>query len=1786
MIKDIQELNFPKIDGKQYATLSQADVSLQDMGEKSITAQIEIDGELTPDFSFDWEVAFKGEKYIMPLRQPQGSKEGTSLNSKIDLTFQHWAVYQLKRWYFFDYVSQGAGTMPIISSYNVPLQLNLKDFCEYLSNVCLYYFGDKITVDFNDPAKYPDTGWQYSDEKAPIEINNSYVWDVIIKLYELYTVHWWIEPNGDIDHYVIKIGYPTSEISHIFKYGFDGGLMKVERQVQDDNIRNMIIGRGGNKNLPYRYFKKHDENNKTFSPDPDWIPELANIPFTELHGATFRSYVHGWKAKHITEYRDYYKSHQDEYKTKYGYDYPADEVWIVTTPTADDAYAPWAWTRGYTDTKFNPVEFVADAFNINDSGYGVENGSSIAKYGELMGGLENNEDIYPTIQGVEIDPYGRIDECVDVEEITSNDTDIDVNANNDAKVETLPAISLPSPTEFGKLQRLTLRTTEVSFIIPEGKYGDFDEGVKEITISKYKTVVALFNDNGHWSFGEITTEIPIGENDNVIIEDAKVIVTDIRTGEEMTASGIPSGEYSAYAQITIYNPTDSVLTVDLKCKSPKLVTATPNPVMGNTWDIWIKNIFDSQKDNNETDLEYVNRIWTPIMGDKEKNEAKIVFSDGMLAMSQDYKFTIVKGGVHYDTSKTLYEFNDGTKSTDSVNAAIHGGIKATYPSHWRLTLGKCDADLESIGVLQPSVERQAVAGDHFFFIGIDMPHMYVLKAEERLDNWKTDELVKIKDVKPTWVVSLDKVRMFNYGNPDALIDEIAIGKIIRLADKRFILTDENTEKSYITLYLQALTYKYTAPTDKDANILPDIEVTLSDEYTSNTNSVSQLNGEVSALQKQIGSVSSIDSLIKSVGDNRYIRKDISDVAAGRVNFIQGLDCEKYSKFGGGAQFGQSFADGLTGFGGKIDEYGDGWLGGLHLRSFLEVPELRYNRTEISIGNTWNAPGGGVIESVNIDSTTTGTITLHLEPGEIGAVAVGDLCQGIFHDSIVYPNNATQDKDDGRGNFMFAGFCTVYFEVTEIVRSGDNSVVKYSLRPTSERWTNTYHPCEQMKFVCYGNVSDTARQTSRYATRTYERYLKGVNTWEIGADNIGAQFGDLSNLSLWGMNMTGYSAYLNNIYMTGRIEQLVGVTPSMQLKYDNDNFLPEGKTKELNCNITIGWEDVTKSAKSWSIERITDVQLEDEYWNRSDKAELFNGTFTFTHDDLGGNESALFVISARVDGVAVNESLLLRAAPQGEQGCVYRVTQWQLNKEYHNDNELSSDGIRYIDVILIPNSSLASKAIGYICKTTHTSSVTNAPGSETGNAYWDEMNSLAPILTPLLIADGAIVTLLQSNQVRVMKDDGSTVNVGLGGGEFPLWIGSQNPTDANFYVDDAGRAHMTEAEISGKVISGVLGGKHVEIQPDNQAMKIYNDEGVEASSFEGNTYNSILDILGNESSIPKPFSVTQPSGYKAVAGKVDGTNSYNDEFNISGSVYTDGITEVKISGKFATTYTQSTDPTPNPQADIITPPLTPEVVKSASARIWFYLDTYSDASLKVRTNSQLIVEYNKPNSSVTLQNHKVRTTTGGYHVLRIKISISATGAMMSATASWGDSVTSGWAITASSVNDFYMSKFFANGFCLGQSVSDYVMVYNQVAGGMKLIMENNGYGVAVSDKGIQVKHHEGSWMGLPLLVFSGKVNGASTDAGCSIDKYHSFNNKTPSITRISQGVYRLTYPSTWMQSLSMELSSLIINVTSCTSLISANILEQTTSSYIDIELSRSGTRQDGSFIINISHIDPE
>jgi hypothetical protein len=913
MIPQIKEINFP-----EYATLSTATASLVDMGEKSITTQVKIDGSITPDFSYDWAIEFQGETYIQPLREPQASKGNESISSLIDLTFYHKGIYDLKRYFFVSVVELNAGTL-MADNYIVPLRLNIAEFVDYLNNVLSYYYGSTYKVFLNPDYEYEET------DRKDIDINYTKIWDVLTKTYEWFGVRWtWETQQDDVEYYFIKIGYPSIEVSHTFEYGFEGGLLKFERQVQDPEIANMVFGRGSSENIPFRYFKNKSEDNPTFPADPDWIPELENIYFANLRGKTFRDYVKGWKSN----------PNRDTLNGTLKIE-PIDPNLFLTS---------FAYNRGLEDTKFAPIEY-------------VKNDISIQEYGEIQKGLEHNEEIKPTIQGVTIDGIGRVDEIVDVEPIlvdeSTEDTEIEgkvIDIEYDERVDVRSQSS-----------SYVITTTTKRYVVPNGYVGAFlkdasitatefvngtfksmfgeqvlsekresytnplrvevlfirvinDNTKEEITnlvniqggtnirveysirvtefLKNYREgmnvdgvgwvgniltlddsgyIVASFSWQldytpvhgqilGNYESGTIrksqsktisangtsqvvftTEQFTIAEKDAPATSvempyritsslkggayDARpnVVAINVETGETITSLNLPAGTYYLQNSIQIANLADQQQTFKVELLPTYIYYSYDSASWKPTFDICVKNIWQTTPNKLEEDYAYEHRVWDAILGNHLGDDAKVVFSSGRLSGHSDWEFLIADTPKR-DTSKTI------------------NGV----PSEWRITLYKSDAEMEATDKWLPSIMTQANAGDHFYFVGIEMPHQYVLWAEEKLDKYKIAELSKVLDVTSTIVVQLDKVRLnqLRENNAQPLLNSLRVGNYIKVADSRFI------KSPYRMLHLQSITYTWELTTI----MLPNIEVVLSNEIATHPNPFEDIKRKIDNTEDRIKDV--------------------------------------------------------------------------------------------------------------------------------------------------------------------------------------------------------------------------------------------------------------------------------------------------------------------------------------------------------------------------------------------------------------------------------------------------------------------------------------------------------------------------------------------------------------------------------------------------------------------------------------------------------------------------------------------------------------------------------------------------------------------------------------------------------------------------------------------------------------------------------------------------------------------------------------------------------------------
>lgn len=836
MIPQIQEIGFGPGTAKSYATLHQATVSLQEMGERGISTQVRIDGDVVPDFS-GWELEFKGERFILPTAVPQAAKDNTTRNSLIDLNFTSWIILELKRYYFMSLSQIDAGTA-IADKYKASIILPLKQFVELFNRVLNYYFGNTVRMDLFQP----DT---YSTTPIAVDIDYTHIWDVLLKLYDLSNVRWTIAVENGV--YVIKVGYAADSIDdHDFEYGYEGGLVRFERQVQDESITNVLLGRGGENNIPYRYFKQQDPQNPEWEPDPDAVPELANIYFDRLRDAAFRWYVRGWM--------------QNPNR---------DTSWDATHtfPTYSDIPEEYqyAYDRGRTDEKFNPVEFAKDD-------------DSIAKYGERWGALEDNDKIFPTIQGVVRDPIGRVDEVVAVSEIITDDIRA---ASENAAVETnvrgaTLSLSLPTNTEHSDLRYVDfLIRGKGSFTVPEGKIGYFDKsGEWALTFNSYTATPP-------WAPREYTFELSEEQKNylsTAIFVDttrAEVRVYSKQTNEEVSSASIPAGAYYYKLYIYLNINMDMILnatawgiplfylpTLQLNITAGTggmlLVSSVPNTDEWKpTFDIWVKNIWETTQGQEESDETYAARVWEKILGDRVGNEAKIVFSDGFMSISEDYEFQIASYPV-VDRSRTF---------TDSDGH--------TYQSEWKITLRKSDAEFGATGLFIPnaSASGKPQAGDHFFFIGIDMPFQYVEWAEEHIHASKLESLQGTSDINPTWVINLDKVRVHTIEEADygtALADRLAAGATVWIKDRRF------TSGERLRLFVQSITYTWNEPSDGSPYLVPDIEVVLSDKVNAPEGVVQKLQGSVDVIHSTYAKTSDLEAVVRSVTTPLFLKKTGED----------------------------------------------------------------------------------------------------------------------------------------------------------------------------------------------------------------------------------------------------------------------------------------------------------------------------------------------------------------------------------------------------------------------------------------------------------------------------------------------------------------------------------------------------------------------------------------------------------------------------------------------------------------------------------------------------------------------------------------------------------------------------------------------------------------------------------------------------------------------------------------------------------------------------------------------
>lgn len=434
-------------------------------------------------------------------------------------------------------------------------------------------------------------------------------------------------------------------------------------------------------------------------------------------------------------------------------------------------------------------------------------------------------------------------------------------------------------------------------------------------------------------------------------------------------------------------------------------------------------------------------------------------------------------------------------------------------------------------------------------------------------------------------------------------------------------------------------------------------------------------------------------------------------------------------------------------------------------------------------------------------------------------------------------------------------------------------------------------------------------------------------------------------------------------------------------------------------------------------------------------------------------------------------------------------------------------------------------------------------------------------------------------------------------------------------------------VAHEVIVGEEGKQRVEIRPSsegNGSVKIFDEDDYEVSVFEGQSYDGISQLYNTDTggTIAILARTTNKWGYasgvtlgrgKATyeAGLTLGDNNANDTLIISGVWHTPAPTQVTIDSGHLYAYAYSVgysvqNSSNNGSIGLegvqINTPITPVEQSHASASITFIIETYSDEALTNRINYTQIAgasvsasasaqspDYTAGNTTyypadskstiINLANKKCKIPAG-YHRLKMIFNCTASRSGSSASVSWGAAQSDHDDITASYKNDSYISRFFANGFCLGTRSDNYIMAFRD-SNGMRFIMENNDLGFDFSKDGIRTRAKGNNWMPLPLLIYKASYYYLSTDDNYHLNTQHgykSFNGITLSAQKTGKGLVTLTFPSQWISDLgNIGIENLLVQVNAHHKVIDARI-EQITTSAIKVAMSDDSSLNDGDFAI--------
>ena len=361
----------------------------------------------------------------------------------------------------------------------------------------------------------------------------------------------------------------------------------------------------------------------------------------------------------------------------------------------------------------------------------------------------------------------------------------------------------------------------------------------------------------------------------------------------------------------------------------------------------------------------------------------------------------------------------------------------------------------------------------------------------------------------------------------------------------------------------------------------------------------------------------------------------------------------------------------------------------------------------------------------------------------------------------------------------------------------------------------------------------------------------------------------------------------------------------------------------------------------------------------------------------------------------------------------------------------------------------------------------------------------------------------------------------------------------------------EVQKNGVQLLGNDAGRHIELDPANREIRIYNDSGQLAVRFDGTTETRLSTIFGTETD--KSASFTEATGSRKKSGNYNAKTSETYSVVI-GNITTASAGRIRFTGTFKarSNYTWAGSQWNDEWYQMEDDEYYMIPSRPYSGSLDYYWTNYINARVVVKN-------YDNATSKRLLSTSYVAWAGGyggdkwnetsltkdvvvpsGYHEITIEYDVH----LVKNGSAYGEVA---WnSVTASFTADYYLSRIFANGLAFGSSAKNSFAVARNSSGNveMRCSTKNNEYGMQVLEDGMSTIFKDKFFKPTVLLGY-GLVTSSNTNGTHRASWSHFINGmrddySSPVITNRTEGVWKIAYTDKW-KSLGLSKSNLVVTV---------------------------------------------